>query len=474
MSLQPPPYKKHKQCTLDTISECASDTPQTTTTTTTQSPKNAEQDLESKRSDDDDDDDDIYFYTLHVAPHKILVSTDPSVPCNTDFDIEHDDNLKPNLFIVEKAVSTYNATEWLHYHEKQTHDIKRAAQLLLDVDYSLLFICGAGMGVDSKLPDYRSPGGFWNAYKPFVANNKAASNLSLYEMSKTDWFVTDPQSAFGFYAHRSTLYKRATPHSGYHVLYQLVHNKYPCDRGLRLSIDLGVRDFMFMTSNIDGQVIKAGFKEHRIYQTHGSLHHLQCMEICADSVIQPFEHGYAALATDVDTFRVTNMDQIPRCQACGAMCRPNVSFFSDTNDTFDDERIHAQKERFMKWLTPFLHHSPNTNTNNNNNNNETRPQQRPHKQHRTSTRMIQTRQRRKKLAVVEIGCGKSVHSLRWESEYLKSLPNVTLIRINPMENISMSEKTENDNERHITLKLPAKLALDTIAMYMKQQPADKQ
>ena len=42
-------------------------------------------------------------------------------------------------------------------------DMCRAADLLAAAD-GLLIAAGAGMGVDSGLPDFRGNAGFWNAY----------------------------------------------------------------------------------------------------------------------------------------------------------------------------------------------------------------------------------------------------------------------------------------------------------------------
>merc|ERR1712129_67500 len=191
------------------------------------------------------------------------------------------------------------------------------------------------------------------------------------------------------------------------------------------------RDYMFMTSNIDGQAIKAGFEPRRIFQTHGSLHHLQCLGFCEKAQIVPFYDGYEELKIDGESLKIESEGEIPRCAECKGFMRPNVSFFSDTSDTFDDERTVAQKEGFMRWLKPFM-------------------------------------AQRKKLLVVEIGAGKSVHSLRWEGEYLSEMGNVTMIRINPVDEVDTDTKMQKKKSRHITLKLGAKQALDAIEKCMKE------
>ena len=43
------------------------------------------------------------------------------------------------------------------------HAAERAAALLMQAD-SLIITAGAGMGIDSGLPDFRGPGGFWGVY----------------------------------------------------------------------------------------------------------------------------------------------------------------------------------------------------------------------------------------------------------------------------------------------------------------------
>ena len=360
---------------------------------------------EDQDENEDDENNEQYFYSLHLNKNMIIFSTDPNVPCNTNFDIES--NSAPNLFIVKqtrKDLNCYNSFSWLNYHLNERNDIKKAASLLGNKNISLLIVTGAGMGCDSNLPDYRSKGGFWNDYKIFKDKG-----LSLYDMSQTKWFIDDPLQAWGFYTHRAKLYSNAIPHSGFDVLLNNITTNNKTDR-----------EYMYMTSNIDGQAIKAGFNINNIYQTHGSLHYLQCINNCKNSIIQTFHNQYQKLNININNYKIQSLDEIPKCKFCKGLKRPNVSFFTDDQRSFDDQRIIKQKNRFIKWLNPFI----TTN---------------------------------KQLLVIEIGCGKSIHSLRWEAQYLKTLKNITLIRINPTEDIDTT-----NNDRHITLKLPAKLALDSI------------
>ena len=58
------------------------------------------------------------------------------------------------------------------------NDLNYAVELIRKAD-GILITAGAGMSVDSGLPDFRSVGGFWNAYPMF----KGMKNLFVKEKS---------------------------------------------------------------------------------------------------------------------------------------------------------------------------------------------------------------------------------------------------------------------------------------------------
>eukprot|EP00499_Haloplacidia_sp_CaronLabIsolate_P001925 CAMPEP_0196786948 /NCGR_PEP_ID=MMETSP1104-20130614/22330_1 /TAXON_ID=33652 /ORGANISM="Cafeteria sp., Strain Caron Lab Isolate" /LENGTH=68 /DNA_ID=CAMNT_0042157277 /DNA_START=1 /DNA_END=203 /DNA_ORIENTATION=+ len=45
-------------------------------------------------------------------------------------------------------------------------NVRKAAEFVMNAD-AILVTAGAGMGVDSGLPDFRGVHGFWKAYPPF-------------------------------------------------------------------------------------------------------------------------------------------------------------------------------------------------------------------------------------------------------------------------------------------------------------------
>src|SRR3712207_5779561 len=92
--------------------------------------------------------------------------------------------------------------------------IGRAVELLAQAD-ALVIAAGAGMGVDSGLPDFRGNIGFWKAYPAL-----AQAGIEFHQMATPRSFVERPDTAWGFYGHRLALYRQATPHRGFALLKQ--------------------------------------------------------------------------------------------------------------------------------------------------------------------------------------------------------------------------------------------------------------
>lgn len=138
--------------------------------------------------------------------------------------------------------------------------VQHAARAISEAD-ALLIGAGAGMGVDSGLPDFRGPQGFWKAYPPYER-----LGLDFVSLANPRWFAEDPELAWGFYGHRMGLYRQTNPHEGFGIL-------------RRWASRLPQGGFVF-TSNVDGHFQRAGFAPDRIVEVHGSFHGMQCMRDC--------------------------------------------------------------------------------------------------------------------------------------------------------------------------------------------------
>lgn len=202
------------------------------------------------------------------------------------------------------------------------HNIARACKALASAD-ALLIGAGAGMGVDSGMPDFRGDEGFWNAYPAFKGKR-------FSEMSNPVWFASDPEQAWGFFGHRYNLYSSTKPHEGFQVL-----------RRLAASMPAGAGIF---TSNVDGHFQKAGFTEVPIVECHGSIHHFQCSELCSTEI-----WSAENVQVDVDPDTIRARGPVPRCPNCQAVARPNILMFGDYS--WIQDRTVDQERRLAEWLT---------------------------------------------------------------------------------------------------------------------------
>lgn len=199
-----------------------------------------------------------------------------------------------------------------------------SAAALIDAADALVIAAGAGMGVDSGLPDFRGNAGFWKAYPALALDGTA-----FMDIASPAAFFSDPRRAWGFYGHRLALYRRTPPHPGYGLLKRWGEAKrHGC--------------FVF-TSNVDGHFQKAGFDPMRIDECHGSIHRLQCLLPCS-----PLSWPAGGFQPNVDEARCALDGSVPTCPHCGAIARPNVLMFDDVG--WVGERRDLQAARCRDWL----------------------------------------------------------------------------------------------------------------------------
>ncbi len=242
---------------------------------------------------------------------------------------------------------------------------KRAADAIRNAT-ALAITAGAGMGVDSGLPDFRGNQGFWNAYPMYEQ-----LGLSFVQAANPEHFDQDPLFGWGFYGHRTNLYRDTDPHQGFYLLQDW--------------IDCYQLDHFVITSNVDGQFQKAGFSEERLLEVHGSIHHLQCTVPCNHN-IWPND---ALFSVNHETMRVS---EAPTCPSCRRVARPNILMFGDYS--WLHNRTAAQEDNFDSFLQ---------------------------------------RNKNGRLVVIEMGAGSAIPTIRNLSERLGQQQQVTVLRINPRE-----------------------------------------
>ena len=234
---------------------------------------------------------------------------------------------------------------------------------------AILIGAGAGMGVDSGLPDFRGNDGFWKAYPPLKK-----LGIEFSEMADPQWFTEDPKLAWGFYGHRLNLYQKTKPHSGFNILL----NKFKEEK---------IPMFVF-TSNVDGHFQKTGFEENQIMECHGSLMHFQCIEECG----QPIWPISPDLLLQINPDNLLAEEPLPSCPQCGSLARPNILMFSDF--AWNSTRTYGQRQRFEKWIDKF---------------------------------------KNKNLLIIELGAGTNIPTVRLTCEEVYQSAGNHFIRVNPRE-----------------------------------------
>ncbi len=273
----------------------------------------------------------------------------------------------------------------MSYDRKLMDAIKKASKAINDAD-ALLIVAGAGMGIDSGLPDYRGPNGLWNTWHP--AKNL---NLTYEQLSTHETFVNNPELAWGFQTYLTSLYHNLDPHRGYKLLLNLAQNKFK-------------DNYFVITSNVDSQFLKAGFDKCKLYEVHGTKRLWQCIDKKCNKNNFPWDMNIENLPK-IDENTLLAMKPLPKCIYCNKMARPNVSFFDDL--VFNEKITKIQSLNLYSWLQNIED---------------------------------------KKLVIMEFGCGISEHSIRfvlknnqytmmsneWKlPKHFLSESNTKLIRINP-------------------------------------------
>lgn len=265
---------------------------------------------------------------------------------------------------------------------------------LINEAQAVLITAGAGMGVDSGLPDFRGNEGFWKAY--LIAEKL---NLSFEELANPKWFYENPFFAWAFYGHRYNLYKNTVPHDGFKMLLDLVKEKN--------------NNYFIYTSNVDGQFQKAGFDEEKIFECHGSISHLQCLNNCTQNI---WKSNIEKFDINMEDFITTD---IPVCESCGEIARPNILMFADWH--WNEKRAATQEAKYNKWK----------------------------KQNRL-----------KNLIVIELGAGTAISTVRIQGQLVAKLYDKKLIRINPRD-------FKVDSDYGYELALGAKEGIEKILDFKK-------
>jgi NAD-dependent SIR2 family protein deacetylase len=184
----------------------------------------------------------------------------------------------------------------------------------VDSHERIFVLTGAGISTGSGIPDYRDRHGAWKHQRPMEFREFVASHAARQRYWTRSWFGWQR-------------FSRAQPNAAHLALARL-------ERLGRLSATV--------TQNVDGLQQLAG--SQRVTELHGSLATVSCLS-CGETLARvamqealgernpwlPEQQGELAPDGDAEVHGVDAARlQVPGCNACGGVLKPDVVFFGES------------------------------------------------------------------------------------------------------------------------------------------------
>ncbi len=163
----------------------------------------------------------------------------------------------------------------------------RLARKMIQSSTKISALTGAGISVDSGIPDFRSEGGLWERYDPM-------------EYATYEGFVKDPAKFWTMGVELAKVFLQARPNAAHIALAQLEK------RGKLIGV---------ITQNIDDLHQKAG--SEKVIELHGSYLRAYCMN-CGKEYYGEEIHR-----------RVANGEIPPICKKCGGVIKSRAILFGE-------------------------------------------------------------------------------------------------------------------------------------------------
>ncbi|CUM51957.1 NAD-dependent protein deacylase [Debaryomyces fabryi] len=196
----------------------------------------------------------------------------------------------------------------------------------------IVALVGAGLSVSSGLPTFRGSQGLWK-------------NFNMIDLATPDAFYIDPGLVWQFYSWRRINALKAKPNKGHIALAKLSK--------------LNNIEFITITQNVDGLLIRAGHPKEQLHEIHGSLFDLRCTSFMCnyvdhDNFTNPltkaladteFEYDKSGrkrkiieeeevnkLSPQFEPVKQIPEEELPQCPVCedGSLLRPGVVWFGES------------------------------------------------------------------------------------------------------------------------------------------------
>jgi len=150
--------------------------------------------------------------------------------------------------------------------------------------HNIFVLTGAGISAESGLGTFRGAGGLWEGHR-------------VEDVATPSAFRRDPSLVWRFYHMRRAALATVQPNPGHYALVALERR-------------LGTDAFTLVTQNVDGLHQEAGSRS--VLEIHGALRYVRCTgcHIVSDRGTEP-------------------LADMPACDACGQLLRPNVVWFEE-------------------------------------------------------------------------------------------------------------------------------------------------
>lgn len=168
----------------------------------------------------------------------------------------------------------------------------------------VVFLTGAGISAESGIPTFRGPEGYWRV---------GSRNYHPQELATHAAFEAMPATVWAWYLSRYRTCTQAQPNAAHLALVEAARV-------------LGER-FLLVTQNVDGLHRRAGSPAEQLYEIHGNLGYVRCIEGCPG--LLPLD---SLLAHFPDEPAPAKLPAAFHCSNCQSPLRPHVLWFDEYYD----------------------------------------------------------------------------------------------------------------------------------------------
>ncbi|MBE88782.1 MAG: NAD-dependent deacetylase [Rhodospirillaceae bacterium] len=175
---------------------------------------------------------------------------------------------------------------------------------LLEKSKRAVIFTGAGISTESGIPDFRSPGGIWEQFKPVMFQDFLASEERRHEYWHQRFFRHDDMA-------------KAEPNRGHRAVENLVRS------GKVTAV---------ITQNTDGLHVKSGIPAEKVIELHGNSTYASCLNCGAK-----YDLKWIKKVFERD-------DKAPDCVRCGGLIKTATVAFGQSmpQDKMRDAKVHTK------------------------------------------------------------------------------------------------------------------------------------